>query len=277
MPLIEFILRSFSIGMIDKLNRPERSDFALIFRGTIVFFIIFACLCGISYALHHVMLMIGYSQYTHVVLLFLVLSPIMVLKTAYTVSVEKPAGGAYLQLSRTLNQNLIPADKHGLRRTGCKAMAVSLTEYIIAPLLFYILGGVICAYLYVSLSLFVRLSGQNSRAFTSVFTYIYKAMNFVASIIGVILIFLSSLFATGGRPLKVLRALNVETAMAYAQNITLGGSFQNRMGETIKDDWVGSDGATAQLDHKDVLRVMIQYGITVFILIAILAVVGIYT
>jgi len=282
MPIAEIVLRPFLIKIIDKLNRSDRTDFSLIIRGLITFFVVFSVVCGVSYGVHHLMPLIGYPQYTHVILLFLILSPVMVLKTAYGVSVEKTMDGAYLQLSRTLNQNLIPADKHGLRRAGCKAMALSLTEYIIAPLLFYILGGVIGAYLYVSLSLFIRLSGQNSRAFTSVFLYIYRLMNFVASIVGVFFIFLSSLFATGGRPLKVLRAFKhpsimVESAMAYAQNITLGGVYQTRLGDSVKEPWVGADGATAKLYHKDMLRVIIQYGITVFILTVVLLAIKIYT
>ena len=273
MPLIECVLRPSLIKIIDKLNRPDRSDFALIIRGTITFFIIFAILCGVSYGVNFVMPMIGYRQWTHVVSLALILSPIMIVKTAYAVSVEKPIDGSYLRLSQSLNQDLIPADKHGLRRAGCKAMALSLIEWVVAPSLFYIVGGVIGAYLYVSLSLFIRISGQESPSFISVFRYIYKATNGVSGVFGLMLIFLSSLFSTGGRPLRVFKSLKhppimTEAALAYAQNIALGGAFQNRLGETVKANWVGADGATAKLEHKDILRVIIQYSITVFLIVA---------
>jgi len=278
MPMIEIILRPFVINIVDKLNRSGRSDFALIIRGAITFFTIFAILCGVSYGVNIAMPLAGYPQWTHVVLLVLILSPLKVLKTAYDVSVEKPMKGSYLRLSQSLNQDLIPADKHGLRRAGVKAMALSLVEWMLAPILFYILGGVIGAYFYVSLSLFIRVSGQNSSAFTSVFRYIYKIMTMITAVIGTGVIFLSSLFSAGGKPLRVFRGFyNVEAAMAYAQNITVGGSFQNRLGETVKADWVGADGATAKLEHKDILRVMIQYGVTVFLLVVILFAIKIYT
>lgn len=282
LPLFEQCARPFLTSLNDKLNREGRSDFALAIRGFIAFTIVFLMMCGVSYGINFIMPYIGYHQYSHVVLLFLVLSPILVARTAYAVSVEKPMDGAYLQLSQTLNQNLIPADKHGLRRAACKSVTLSLIEFVIAPLLFYMVGGIIGAYFYVSLSLFIRLSGQNKRAFTSVFNFLYLFAKLISSIFGVFVIFVSSLLSAGGRPLRVVQSFKkptnmMEGAMAYAQNITLGGSFQNRVGETIKVDWLGPDSATAKLTHKDVLRVVIQYIISIFLVVVVLYGLLIYT
>lgn len=289
-PLLEILMRPFIITLVDKLNREGRTKFALMMRGAIVFFVVFAILCGAAIAIEQLAMMawgtllIEWASFGMVIPLIpwlFILSPITVLYVVHSASVEKPRQGAYLRLAQSLNQNLLPADNHGLRRAGCKAMAVTLIEWVIAPLLFYIVFGMIGAYLYVSLSLLVRIAGAHNNAFLSIFGLLYKIMTVISSLLGTIIIFTSSFFSAGGKPLKVFKAfrypsLMVEAAFAYAQNITLGGAYQDRVGTHVKSIWVGADGATAKLDHRDVLRVIIQYGITLFLVIILLMALVIY-
>ncbi len=280
-PLIEIILRPFLVKLIDKLNRDKRSDFALIFRGVLVFFIIVACLTAYIFIIQKALYLVGYAQFTHIILMMSVMSPLLIMNAVYRLSSDEPKEGSYKYIAQSLNQNLIMTDKHGLRRAGGKAIALSLSQWVIAPILFYVLGDIEGAYLYMALNLFVRISSRDKGAFTNIFGMVYRLANAIANVFGVLIIFLSSLFSAGGKPMKVFKAFKIpsmmtESAIAFAQNITLGGAYQNRLGDTVKSPWVGADGATAKLEHKDVLRVIIQYGISIFLIFVFLLGVFLY-
>ena len=269
-PVLEVLFRPFIIKIIDKLNRAGRSDFALIIRGSIVFFLILLCVSVIGIAVETIMAYSGYGLYMDVVLMAMIISPLAIIYPVYSVSSEKPADGAFRAVTQTLNQNLIKSDKHALRRAGIKALSISILDWMVAPILFYILFCVPVAYLYISLSLFVRISGRQNGTFLSMYGVVYRVMKSIASVFAVITIGLAAIFSAGGKPFKIINIAKfkghvVEAAFAVTQNITLGGAYQNRYGDAIKSPWIGLDGSTAKLSHKDVLRVIIHYSITLFL------------
>jgi adenosylcobinamide-phosphate synthase len=52
-------------------------------------------------------------------------------------------------------------------------------------------------------------------------------------------------YEQGGFPLS---------ALAWSLNVSLGGASQDISGSAIKGEWVGPDGATAQVGHKHLRR-----------------------
>lgn len=272
MPIIEHTLRPIIITLIDRLNRRDRTDFALIIRGAIIFFCILIVLTITGIVVENALAMLGFGAKIDVVLLCLVIAPLAVLQSALSISKDKPHHGAYQAIARALNQNLIPADKHGLRRASVAAMIVALAEWVAAPIIFYLIGGIPLCYLYVSLSLFVRITASDSGAFVSIFGLIYRFLSLVTGGFLSIIIILSACFTTGGRPMQAVKGglFSATAAMAFAQNITIGGAHQNRYGEAISAPWIGPKKATAKVTHKDVLRVTIHYGIALFFILVIL-------
>lgn len=272
LPLFEVLLRPLVIGMVDRLNRDGRSDFALIIRGVIVFLVLSFVVFGGMIALKMV-LPINENTFSLLVLMVF-LSPITSMAIALNTSKDVPDNHALKYLARGLNQNLITTDKYGVRRSGVRLLSLSLVAWLIAPIVFFLLGGEMALCVYGMLSLFCRVVGRDG-VFTGIFSIIYKMFNGVGQIVGVCVVFLSACLSAGGRPLTVINAFQyptrmAEAAMAYAQGITVGGAFQNRLGDKIEAPWMGASKSTAKLKHQDILRVIIQYGISVLVVFIVL-------
>lgn len=275
MPYIERICRPFAVFLNDKLNRDNRSDYALIIRGLIVVFLMAVAIFVLGIGLEYLSVMAGIGAWMDPVLLVFILSPVAAIRLGYQLSFEKPSEGIYLQASRALNQNIIHADIYGHRRSAFRLMALGLGEWCVAPLFFYLLGGVPLAYVYVALSLFCRVTGHGkaSRSFLSVILPIWHIAAIIPNLIAVIKMAVASLFAVGGRPFATPKALQyiysdqcIEAAYAYSQNVVLGGAEQDRSGDGVKRPWIGPERATAKLSHQDVLRGCVLHGITVFLI-----------
>ena len=274
LPIVEWALRPLSLFLSDKLNREGRSAFALIIRGSIVFFILLAFISFAGIIIENSLVFVGLGAYMDTIMLMTLLSPILIIQSSLAISDENPRKGSYRYIVQSLNQNLVIADKYGLNRAACKAMVSALENWVVGPIIFYLLGGMPLVSLYVALNIFIRTNKFSDNAFTSVYGAIFIFFDRLTSIITIIFIFISSIFSAGGRPFKVFKTLrsfsfSTESAMAYAQNITLGGSFQNRHGKNIRVNWLGSDGTTAKLSRQDVLRVSLQYIVTVFLVVAV--------
>lgn len=281
MPFLEIILRPIIIFFCDKLNRHGRSDFSLVVRGAIVFLVILA-MVGMPVIIYAYLAQQGsYIVYTDIFILMFVLSPFEIISPAYAISKSDPAKGQYRNIAQSLNVNMIPSDEFGLRRLAVKAMMVGYTDWLIAPVLFYLIGGVPLACMFVALSYFIRINAHQRDAFQSIFFYLYKVFNFIAGIVVCFLIAVSSIFTAGGRPLNAVKAIRMHgvnsiAVMAYTQNITLGGVIQNRHGEKIDQPWTGPDGTSAKITQKDVLRVVIHYYVMVFVTVACLFAIYVY-
>jgi len=280
-PIWEGIVRPITVKMIDRLNRSSRTDFALIIRGAIVFFILFALSAFLIYGVEKAMMWIGYGAYSDLILIAFILSPVAILWPAYGVSSENVQRGHYQAIAQGLNVNLVLSDKHSLRRASARSVAVALCDWVAAPMLIFIIGGVYYAYLFFVISLMVRVSGADTSPFVMVFGFLYRLFKIVMLPLLFTIIFAASFFAPGSKPLRTFGALKypmhiAEATFAFSQTIVLGGAFQNRVGHAVNTPWVGPEGATAKLEHKDVIRVLIHYGICLFLLVVSLFALTVY-
>jgi len=265
MPILEIILRPFAVKLCDRLNRSDRTDFALMVRGMIVFFFLFAAVVavflGIDYVVHYFQSGLSFLP------LLLILSPVLSLPVVLNVS----KGHGFRGLATGLNQNLIPTDDYGMRREGAKLLSLSLTDWFIFPLIIFIVLGAPFLWVFVALSLFIRVSSTPSSPFLLLFEKIYAGVTIILNSVIFPILFLAAVFAAGGHPLKLIRALTyprnmVLAGFAYGQDMVLGGSYQTRLGQAVKAPWIGEEGATAKLDHKAVLRLVIMHAVMVFLI-----------
>jgi hypothetical protein len=230
LPIIEYCIRPTAITLIDKLNREGRSDFALIIRGSIVFTILFVLIFGAGLIVETLLIYTNNATFMGSILLCLALSPLSFILPVLGVSNDKTGQGQYRVIAQALNQNLVTTDKHGLRRASYKTLAVGLSQWVIAPTLFYLLGGLILTYLYVTLSIFTRVTNQRHNVFLSIYGLIYKAMDMLVSLVTVFFIGVGACFSTGGKPIAIFNTFKdtlnmVESALAHTQDITLGGAM----------------------------------------------------
>lgn len=284
MPWLEICVRPVAVFLTDKLNRDHRSDFSRIIRGAIALTGIGMVAFCIGIALEYLCVRLGIGAWMDVVLLVPILSPLLAVTVALQISKEKPDENFYHYAAISLNQNLIATDIAGQRRNGYRLLVLSVMEWCIAPLFFYLLGGAPLAYSYVVLSVFCRVSskGGEAHAFLSVFEPLLRGMNGIVSVIGVLFVAAGSVFSTGGHPLRVLKAwrylatgLAMQAAYAYAQNIILGGAIQDRTGQGIKQKWLGQENATAKLTHEDMIKGCVMHAIIIFVVLVVLL--GLYT
>lgn len=270
-PIIEALTRQMVQKLVDRLNRSGRSHFALMMRGTIIFFLLLATALFLFIGLEFVMGALSVSAYHHMVVLMMCLSPCAIIMTALQVSAtQKTHTGFYRSLALAIHRNLVKSDRYAQRRAGGQALVTALTEWMMAPLVIYVAFGVPIFTLYIALSLFIRSVADDNSAFVAPFYWLYKTLQFVPSVILSLLLCVASIFTAGGNPMRALKGLKHWKSMplatlAYAQNVILGGATQNLSGQKIPHDWVGPEGATAKLDHKDVIRLCIHCGITMFL------------
>lgn len=262
-PVLEMICRPAAVFLNDKLNRQNRGYYTLIIRGIIVALLTAAIIFALGIGVEHLSVMAGIGAWMDPVLLVIILSPLTAIRLAYQISFDKPSDGVYLQASHALNQNIIHADIYGHRRSAFRLLTLALGEWCIAPLFFYLIGGIPVAYMYVALSLFCRVTGNApaSRSFLSLMLPIWYVAALLPVMIGIIKIAVASVFAVGGNPVRTFKALRyayggqgIEAAYAYSQNVVLGGAEQDRSGDGIKRPWIGPEHATAKLSHQDVVR-----------------------
>jgi len=273
-PVIEAIGRPVAIFLNDRLNRQNRSDYALAIRGIFATVLIIVIICLLAVGIESLTFMAGIGVWADVVLLGMTLSPLAAIRLAYQLSSDKPFEGTYLQAAYALNQNIVHVDIHGYRRLSVRLMALALGEWCITPLFFYLIGGILAAYAYIALSLFCRVAGNArvSRPFMAFVLPIWHGATLLPGIICIVQITVASIFSAGGNFMHSFRALRyvsrgqgIEAAYAYAQNVVLGGAEHDRLGDGIRRPWIGSASATAQLSHQDVLRGCILHGIAVFL------------
>lgn len=274
-PLFDVAIQPIAIFLIDRLNRVNRSPFSLAIRGFVVFSILFCLVFAVLYLSR----MLGTYTYSDAILLIFLLSPVLPLILALGVSKKKPKKGAYRHASQALNRNLVKVDSFGHKRNGIEILTLSLMEWIACPLIFYMIAGIGGAYIYATLSIFCRIVGkaENSHAFTSIFYYIWRALRFIPQIIVNLLTIFASLFIPRGNPLRSIKGLSkgIWSVYAYALNVTLGGAYQDRHGQTIKRPWIGPEHSTAKLERHHILKGVYLYGISTLFIIFILVLIAV--
>ncbi len=179
--------------------------------------------------------------------------------------------GAYLAIARSTHTDLSGADDFTITRTGMGFAARAFDKCTVAPVFWYIIGGLPCAYVYAGLA---TLSSRFARdGFTKGFGAIpmglEKVAGFVPSCFAGLFMALGGLFTPTGGMMRAFRGLLAAkgkapyaeggwplTAMAWSLNVSLGGPVIDRDGRSLKRAWVGPQNATARLEPGHLRRAL---------------------
>lgn len=255
---------------MDKAGRPKGD---LIFRG----FILSAVVLTISYILARFLdIMAFYYPYwslVEVLSLSIILTSGAVWagmgKLYRALHEKRVTTGAYYTIARTTRTDLSRSDDYTITRVGMGMGLRAFDKGVVAPLIWFLIGGLPAAYLYAGLAaLGWRFGRDGTAALGSAAIALEKLMGFVPNLLsGFLIAFAGLLTPTAGmtRAFKGFfaakgRAAYEEggcpvTIAAHSLDVTLGGPTVDLEGKAIDRGWVGPKGATAQLDSKHLHRV----------------------
>ncbi len=196
--------------------------------------------------------------------------------------------GSFYEIAVSTRSNLNTTDNHGIIRTGIGFVASSFDKGLIAPLFWYLLGGLPAAYIYCGIAAARwSLSKEGfAKGIGTLALQLEKFFGFIPQIIsGIILAFAAMLtpyagftrsfigmmsgkghapYAEGGLPL---------TTLAWGLGVSLGGPVEDIDGSVLKRSWVGAASSTARVERHH-LRIAIYLNIMAFVLVAALLIGG---
>lgn len=274
-PLL-WVIVDFLFGRAgDKLGNPQkprpRAD--LVFRGFLMSVLTLLIFISLGHAAE---LLAGlYPAYAIPEILFLSLclsggALWCTLVRLYGV-LEKPGSekGIYYALAQTSRINLNSTDNFGITRLGMGLAARAFDKAAVAPLVWYLIGGLPFVFGYSAMAALSWRFGKDgfSKGFGAAPLAFERVFGCVPGLLSGVLLSLASVitpaagigrsilswfsrktaapYAQGGVPLSVL---------AFALNLSLGGPAQDLGGSALKNIWVGPKNASARVDHHHLWR-----------------------
>ena len=277
-------------GLGERLDRPARPMADLMFRG---FFItalglVIALAVGRGFEL----LSAAYPLYyaSEAVLLALLLTSgsvwFALLRLYFALEKKEVGTGAYYAIARSEHKNLSVGDDLSITRCAMGYAARSYDKGLVAPVLWYLIGGLPVAVVYSVLTALTWRFGKDgfSKGFAAIPYALEKLMGFVPSLFSAAMLLIASLFSPTAKLHKGLASLSGMknrasyeqggfplSVLAWSLNVSLGGAFQDLSGSAIKGAWVGPEKATARNDHKHLRRALIINVMAQFLFVVVLA------
>lgn len=175
--------------------------------------------------------------------------------------------GAYYTLAVSTRSNLANVDDYTITRVGMGHAIRSFDKALVAPVLWYCIGGLPLAYLYACLAALSWRFGKDgfSKGFGAPMMALEKLMGFVPHMFSATLLALSCVFtptAMMSRALQGLKAYPYDqgglplSTIAWGLNVSLGGPTNDLEGSALQRKWAGPEGATAKLEAGHLYRVL---------------------
>lgn len=257
----------------DRLDRPRRRRPDLMFRGFCLCagVIVLSALAGRGMeALAAVEPLWGVTQVLLLALLLTCGSVWFALLRLYFAMEQKTVGqGAYYAIARSTRLNLAAGDDFGISRAALGYGAFSFDKGLVAPALWFIVGGFPATCVYVGLAMLSWRFGRRgfSKGFGAVPLALEKLMGFVPSALAALYLTLAALFTPTARLHKGVAAFLGHknrapyeqgglplSALAWSLGVGLGGAVQDITGNALPGVWVGPEGASARIGHGYIRR-----------------------
>lgn len=279
-------------GLGDKLDRKSRPYADLMFRGLILTVFILGLSAAASWLFRESIAAYPYNEIVRTVLLctlvtggsvwFALLKLYFSMDKGKTDEKDRDPKGLYA-LAKTTGYSVDGLDNFGLTRVAMGLSARIFDKGMVAPLTWYLIGGFPAACIYAGLAMMAWRFGKNGlgTGFAAVPLALERLMGFIPSIMAAVFITLAAVatptakmhkgvmawfghknrapYDQGGFPLS---------AMAWALDVSLGGAVKDNKGSPLKGEWVGPEGATAQLNYKHLRRAIFINVIAHFLFIA---------
>lgn len=253
-------------GIGDRLDKRQRPRGDLIFRGFLmaVFGVLVAALLGKGLSGQQ-----GWVFEMLALTLFLSCGAVWFALLRLYFAMEKGQvdakldGGAYFAIARSARANFSQADDYTITRVAMNFAARSFDKAIVAPVLWYLIAGLLGVALYAAVAALAWRFGKDgfTAGFGAVPLALEKLMGFVPGLLSGVLIVLAALATPTARPripYKNIAAYEQGgaplSALAWALDVSLGGAYQDVAGSAVKGAWVGPEEATAQNSHKHLRR-----------------------
>lgn len=256
----------------DKMNKPGRPPGDLAFRG----FFLVAALMAVSFlagrgAGYAAQIWPAYQLVEMACLLPLLAGGALwrsLLRVKQALGSDHNIKGAFRTIALTSRSDLLQNDDHTITRTGMGLAVRLFDKGMVAPVFWYLIGGLPAAYLYAGLAAFAWRFGQDGhgRGFAAIGLALEKLMGFVPTGLAGALVTLAALFTPTAQMSRALGALKQSApyeeggwplaAAAHAMAVTLGGASRDLAGTAIHCAWVGPQGATAQLGAAHIHRAL---------------------
>lgn len=252
----------------DRMDRRSRSRSDLMFRGFLFTTVLLFLVLLLSRVLE------GHNMpFLEVVMVAACLTSgsvwYIILKLYFALDQHGSVDGAFYGLSRSSRIDLNSTDDYGITRTGLAYAAVSFDKGLVAPSLWYLIGGIPMLLIYVVLSFTAWRYGKCgfTKGFGSVPLALEKMMGFIPSLFAGFLFSAASAVTPTAKMHQAILSWwgrknrapyeeggTVLSAIAWPLGVSLGGAVQDISGSSLKKVWIGAEGATAQLDHKHLQR-----------------------
>lgn len=288
LPLFWLGLNKLFLNKLIKLNVEKRTDQDLFFRGLFVvcFFICLSALLVIAFNfLPAVSADIHFVQIAFLALAISTVSPLLLNRDiqAHLANNGKLTAALESKLSICTMRALSKADSSGINRCVIHYSVYSFIRHLIAPILFFLIGGLpllIIATLFLWLSYAIGKASL-SGAYTYTITVFEELLSIVPNFIGTTLIIMATFITPRASFKTALHALSLKHSghlmpgvhplaiTAFAINISIGGKEKSRYGAAIERPWYGPRDAKAKVDCAQVK--LAQYMIIVAQLLGLFA------
>ncbi|GJL84625.1 MAG: cobalamin biosynthesis protein CobD [Micavibrio sp.] len=267
-PLIWGVLDGVFGGLGTRMDRLHRSKPDLMLRGFLLTaFMMGACLL-IAKICENLALNYSYDGFSEVLVLSMLITSgsvwFAVLKLYFALEKKEMGKGAYYIVSRSTRVDLNSVDDFGITRTAMAFLARSFDKGLVAPIFWYLIGGLPLAFVYACVAMLGWRFGKDgfTKGFGEIPLVLERLMGIVPSIFAGILF---SFIGYGGAFRKVIALIRPGkakgmapyyqgglplSALAWHKSVALGGPVKDISGSTLKNDWIGPEGATAKVDHK---------------------------
>ena len=261
-----------------RLNREARPQSVRIVRGTTVGFMMGAlgCLAGIAirYAAQ-----IPYGLGIQLIFLSCCISLMTPLKLVRQIQKHLNANElpqAIAALQPYLQVSLENADTHTVIRKTIEFISISLNQFLLAPIFWFLVAGPVGMSLYVTYAALQQAFGlldKRRRYFGQFVRAVDALLNFFPAVLTVIFLTASALFVSRSSPWRAIKTILQQSrgyhfryqgwliaALAGGLGVTLGGPVRYNADYAEDLPWVGPSNTSAQLMPEDLARAaLLQY------------------
>lgn len=260
----------------DKLDKKQRKAADLMFRGFIVMAVVILFAALLAEIAKYTIARYSYYGLVEGICVSVALSSgavwFALLRYYYALTGKgEVKKGSYYAMARTSQIDLNSTDEYGMTRLGMALSVRSFDKALVAPVVWYLIGGITALYVYAALAGLAWRFGKNgfTKGFGSVPLAIEKLLGVVPSMFAAILITAASVFTPTAGIYKSIRSWfgakgaapymqggYPVTALAWGLNVSLGGPAKDLGGSALQNKWVGPEGATAKIESHHMKRAL---------------------
>lgn len=276
----------------DKMDKASRKPADLMFRGFLLtaFALFFVLIC--SRIIGHLSEIYSYTEFF---ILCLCLSSgaiwFALLRLYFALEKQGQAKGAFYAISCSTRIDLNSTDDFGITRVAMGYAATGFNKGLVAPSIWYLIGGLPAALIYSVLAALAWRFGKCgfTRGFGKVPLALEKLMGYVPALATGVLFTLASAITPTAKIGKSLarwwQAKDITSydedgiavsALAWPLEVSLGGAVQDISGSALQKSWIGAEGSTAKISHKHLKRAIFLNVIAHFLFILALLAAYIY-